>query len=77
MDGSSTIIKNKENGFICSLNNSKEWTDIILKIVRDETYKNTISENAEKTIKNEFTWDKLSDKFLELYLKEKNQNRGN
>lgn len=75
--GSSTIIENEKNGFICNLNNINKWIDIISIILKDDEYRKKISENAEKTIKNKFTWEKLSDKFLEIYIKEKNKVRGN
>lgn len=65
--GSATLIKNGENGIICSSLNSDDWAAAILSITENEKLKNTISQNAEDTIKNNFTWDRLADKFIKIY----------
>ena len=65
--GSSTLIKNNETGMICSLNNVKEWEDAIFNILNDKNLKNTISNNCIKQINENYTWDKLADKFLKVY----------
>lgn len=61
--GSSMLIKNGENGFIEDMNVDK-W---IKKINIKECEK--IGENATKTIRNQFTWDSLSEKFINIYKK--------
>lgn len=65
--GSATLIKNGENGIICSSLNSDDWAAAILSITENEKLKNAISQNAEDTIKNNFTWDRLADKFIKIY----------
>jgi glycosyltransferase involved in cell wall biosynthesis len=62
--GSSTIIHNKENGFIEEVDIDK-WTDIILKIINKEIIVD--KEKIKNTIINNYTWDKLADKFIEIY----------
>ncbi len=65
--GSSTIIKNQENGIICSLNNLEEWTDSVNKILNDSDFRKRIIENSRKQIIKNYTWDILADKFLSIY----------
>lgn len=67
--GSSTLIEHEKNGFICSLDNLEQWSSYIIDIFNNEKYKNEISNNAMKTITENFTWDSLSEKFIEVYNK--------
>ena len=60
--GSSVLINNNKNGFIESLN-IERWRDIIINNIDNAN----VRKNAKATIDNEFTWDKLSDKFVEVY----------
>ena len=60
--GSSVLIENDKNGFIEEINLDK-WKDIILKNIDNKV----VSTNAKSTIEDEFTWDKLSDKFIDSY----------
>lgn len=60
--GSSVLIDNNKNGFIESLN-IERWRDIIINNIDNAN----VRKNAKATIDNEFTWDKLSDKFVEVY----------
>ena len=60
--GSSTIIKNNENGFIRENNAKEEWCKVICDIVSNSKRHEEISNNAKKTILNRFTWDCLAEK---------------
>lgn len=60
--GSSVLINNNKNGFIESLN-IERWKNIIINNINNTD----VRKNAKATIDNEFTWDKLSDKFIEVY----------
>lgn len=62
--GSSVLIDNGKNGFIEDVNIDK-WKDIILNNIENKE----IGQKAKMTIKNKFTWDKLSDKFIDIYEK--------
>lgn len=66
--GSSTLITNEENGFVCSLD-INEWSNSILKLLNDKKLKNRIINNSINKIRTEYTWDNLSDKFIEVYKK--------
>lgn len=65
--GSSTLIKNEKNGMICDLNDLNEWIEAIMKCLNNEIYMESISKNAQQFVKNNFTWDKIVDKFIEVY----------
>ena len=77
--GSSTLVKNNENGFICELK-KEEWCKCINKIISDGELRNNISCNCTKEIVEKYTWDKLADKFFNIYknvmvLKEKDASK--
>lgn len=65
--GSSTLIDDSKNGFICDLNNMKSWVDAIINILSNEEMKLKISKNASQKIKEDFMWDNLANKFIEVY----------
>lgn len=69
--GSSVLIENGKDGFIEDLDIDK-WTNVI-----NENLENKIiGSNARRKIIENFTWDKLSDKFIEVYQKEIEQFKG-
>ena len=64
--GSSTLIKDGQNGYICDELNEEKWSKKINEII---SYDNrNISQNASLRIE-EFTWDNLVNKFIEVYEK--------
>ncbi len=67
--GSSTIIENGTNGFILDKNKIDNWVKIIEKILNDDKLRNKIAYSAYKTIIENYTWDKIADKFIEEYKK--------
>lgn len=71
--GSSAMIKNGYNGYICDKLDIELWANIILNIMKDESKRKIISENAIKTIKDNFLWDKLSNEFIKEYGDGKNE----
>lgn len=64
--GSTTLIENKQNGIIIKEFDANKWANEILKLLQNETYRSNIGKNARNTIINNFTWEKISKKFLEL-----------
>lgn len=71
--GSSVLIDNGKNGFIENVNIDK-WKKIILNNIENKE----IGKKAKMTIENQFTWDKLSDKFVKAYeIEIKNYNNKN
>lgn len=60
--GSSVLIDNKKNGFIENIDVEK-WCSIIKNNINNKD----IKENAKLTIEKNFTWDKLSKRFINIY----------
>lgn len=67
--GSSMLINNNESGIIIDNFEVNEWKDIIQKVLRDDIFKKRMIANAKTKIENEFTWDALVEKFIEVYKK--------
>lgn len=68
--GSSTIMHSGENGFILEQNDLDAWANCILRLEPEQ--KRLIANNAHQTVKDKYTWDALSDKFLEQYQRKLN-----
>jgi len=65
--GSATLIKNNENGIICSNLNSNDWAEAVLAVTENEQLHQKLSVNSQNTVKNNFTWDCIANKFIEIY----------
>ena len=65
--GSMTLIKDKDTGIICDLNDVNSWCESIMNLFKDQNLRDKISVNASKLIKENYTWDALSDKFVAVY----------
>ncbi len=66
--GSSVLIQNGKNGFVCKENDVVEWKNIIYQYVINKTTYKEIGNNAKSTIIDKFVWEKLSNKFEKKYL---------
>ena len=64
--GSSMLIANNKYGQICDLQQINTWVDSIEELA---ILKADEKEKISKYIKENYTWDKLSDKFIEVYKK--------
>lgn len=62
--GSTTLIENGKNGIIMEGFSEEEWCREILKLIEDNEYRERISNNANNMIVNNFTWEKITEKFL-------------
>ena len=67
--GSGMLIDNNENGIIIDNFDVGEWKDSIISLLSDPEKKDRIVKNAKTKIENEFTWDALVDKFINVYEK--------
>ena len=65
--GSSTLIKNCENGIICKENNLNDWVNEVTTIINNKEAKEKIAYNAYKNIANNYIWDRLVNKFINIY----------
>ena len=67
--GNSEIIKDSENGFLFTPGNFIELSQKIEKILNDKELREKFSENAIKTIDENFTIDTMAQKTFEIYMK--------
>lgn len=65
--GSSTLIKDKENGFIIDSFDTKKWSECIYNYLNRKELTKIDQKTIENDIRDNFTWDKLSDKFVQVY----------
>ncbi len=65
--GSSTLIDDGINGFIMNEFSEKKWISTIASIYEDKDRYVRMTELAKATIRENYVWDKLADKFLEGY----------
>ena len=65
--GSIMLIKDQETGIICDLNDVNSWCELIMNLLNDQKLRDKISMNSSRLIKENYTWDALSDKFLKVY----------
>lgn len=65
--GSREVIVDGLNGFIVDTSDRKALSELTLKLLRDEKLRKKVAENAAFTIKEHYSWDKISDKFINLY----------
>lgn len=66
--GSTTLIKNGQNGIIIDSWDSGEWASIIVDLLKDEKRREQITIKANRTIRELYTWDKLAVEFEKQYL---------
>ncbi len=62
--GSSSMIEGRNSGIIVDEYDTDKWADAIFKYLKDPEYTRMVSENAQKIVREEFTWDAIVDKML-------------
>lgn len=65
--GSMTLIENGCNGYIMEEFDQRKWTECIGDLLGDSEKLEQLGICARQTIREQFTWDALADKFLEAY----------
>lgn len=65
--GSNMMIEDGKNGYVINEFDAKKWADLIYVTVNDKQKCMNIRACAHKTIVNNFTWDCLADRFIEVY----------
>lgn len=63
--GASTMIENKINGYILNEFDVDKWAETALNVMGNKELSLTLSNNAKKTIENEYLWDELAKVFIE------------
>jgi len=59
------IIRNGENGFLCST--AEEWKKTLIKLIEDENLRTQIGKNARQTIENQYSVKANEQNFLKLF----------
>ena len=62
--GSSSMIEGRDSGIIVDEYNADKWADAIFKYLNDPGYAKTVSENAQRIVREEFTWDAIVKKMI-------------
>lgn len=66
--GSCTLIQNGYNGYVMEEFNSDEWTRCIWNSVQSKKKWEEMRDNAKRTIVESYIWDKLADRFIDVYV---------
>ena len=67
IDSNKTVINNGINGFVC--HDTKDYVDIIDKIMKDEVNIQNIAENARNTILYDYNFDSMCKEYIKVYEK--------
>jgi 1,2-diacylglycerol 3-alpha-glucosyltransferase len=61
------IIENGTTGFIVPPTNVNALAEAIIKLLKDDKLRQEMGENAYKTVKEKFSWDKIAQRTLQVY----------
>jgi len=64
--GAGEIISTCEAGFVVD-RDPKTWSKLVIKLINDEKLAIETGRRGSRVILDNFSWDKLSEKFLEIY----------
>lgn len=64
-----SVIKEGENGFFVRARNSRQIAETVNMLLDDDELRAKVSQNASRTIKEKFTWEKIASQFEEIYAK--------
>src|SRR3989344_3374176 len=70
--GISDFLKDGETGLFCRVGDPEDIAAKISKVLSDGVLKSRLILNGRKLVEEKYTWDKISDKFRELYLEAMN-----
>jgi glycosyltransferase involved in cell wall biosynthesis len=62
-----SVIKEGENGFFVRARNSKQIAETVNMLLSNDELRAKVSQNASKTIRENFTWDKIASQFEDIY----------
>jgi glycosyltransferase involved in cell wall biosynthesis len=61
------VVDNGKTGFLVPPKDSKALSEAIIKLLKDDTLRKQMGENAHIKMKNEMSWDKIAHKTIEVY----------
>jgi glycosyltransferase involved in cell wall biosynthesis len=65
LDGLKDAIKDGQNGFLLPQGNAESWIKKIIEVLSDENFRIEFGKRAKKYVEENFTWEKISKKYLE------------
>lgn len=71
--GSDLLVKNGENGFVCTEFRAEDYVQVIQKLAQEPEKQLRIGQAAHQTVEEEFTWDRIADQMLTVYRKEQQE----
>ena len=76
-EGIEDVVINGENGFLVKPKDYVELKEVLARLMNDEDLRRQIGENAERTVKGNFTLSKVVTQLIDLYASVLNRNGGN
>jgi glycosyltransferase involved in cell wall biosynthesis len=67
--GNNEVISSGVNGFLVPPKHPEEMAAVILRLLKDAALREKIGRAARKTIEENYTWDKITDRIVECYEK--------
>lgn len=65
--GSSTVMHNGKDGYVIQTKDPRKWANVITDTYKDKGKMKMIQNNAHEEIKKKYTWDMVSERFLNQY----------
>lgn len=63
------VVDDGKTGFIVPPRDSEALAQAVIKLLKDENLRKEMGENAYKKLKEDFSWDKIAEKTIEVYRK--------
>ncbi len=65
IEGLKDAIKDGENGILLESGNAEMWAGKVKEVLEDDNFRKEFGQKAQNFVKENFTWDKISKKYLE------------
>lgn len=63
------IVNNGKTGYIVPPKDPEAFATVVIKLLKDDKLRKQMGENAYKKLKEDFSWDKIAEKTIEVYKK--------
>jgi len=70
------IVDNGKTGFVIPPRDSRALAEAIIKLLKDEKLRKEMGENAYKKLKEDFSWDRIAERTIEVYKKAMDDAKG-
>jgi len=65
LEGLQDAVKDLENGLLLPSENADVWAEKVKEILQDDAYRKDFGKKAEKYVEDNYSWEKISKKYLE------------